>query len=59
MHVVWLSTISRFRIGDFYADTDKKNKDLEILKKAKAEFRDLGMDYWLGKTQEVLARIRL
>jgi hypothetical protein len=29
---------------------------LETLKKAEAMFHDMGMDYWLGKTQEVLAR---
>ncbi len=25
--------------------------------KAEAEFKDMGMDYWLRKTQEALARL--
>ncbi len=30
---------------------------LENLKKAETMFREMGMDYWLGKAQEVLARL--
>ncbi len=29
----------------------------QTLKKAEAEFKDMGMDYWLRKAQEVLARV--
>jgi hypothetical protein len=30
---------------------------LEHLKKTEALFEKMGMDYWLGKTREVLAKI--
>jgi tetratricopeptide (TPR) repeat protein len=43
-------------LGELYADTGQKDKALEALKKAEAEFKDMGVDYWLKKTQEVLAR---
>jgi tetratricopeptide (TPR) repeat protein len=42
-------------LGELYADTGRKDEALETLKHAEAEFKDMGMDYWLSKTQEVLA----
>ncbi len=47
----------RLFLGELYADTGQTEKALETLKKAEAEFKDMGMDYWLRKTQEVLARV--
>jgi len=44
-------------LGELYADSGWKEKALEALKKAEAEFKDMGMDYWLNKTQEALARV--
>jgi len=44
-------------LGEIYIHTDQKEKALENLKKAEANFREMGMDYWLNKTQEVLDRI--
>ena len=44
-------------LGELYADTGRREKALERLKKAEAEFKAMGMDYWLRKTQEVLARV--
>ena len=35
----------------------QKKKSLENLKKAEENFREMGMDYWLDKTQEVLKRL--
>jgi hypothetical protein len=32
---------------------------LQALKKAEAEFRDMGMDYWLHRTQEVLEQVKI
>ena len=46
------------RLGVLYADTGQKEKALKTLKKAEAEFQDMGMDYYLQKTQEALERIR-
>jgi tetratricopeptide (TPR) repeat protein len=42
-------------LGELYADTGRSEKALETLKKAEAEFKDMGMDYWLRRTQEALA----
>ena len=44
-------------LGELYADTGQREKALEYLKKAQGMFREMGMDYWLGKTQEVLERV--
>jgi tetratricopeptide (TPR) repeat protein len=45
-------------LGELYADTGQKDKALEALKKAEAEFKDMGMDYWLRRTQEALERVQ-
>ena len=45
-------------LGELYADTGQREKALEILKKAEAAFREMGMDYYLRRTQEVLERIQ-
>jgi tetratricopeptide (TPR) repeat protein len=42
-------------LGELYADTGQKEKALEHLKKAEERFQEMGMRYWLAKTQEVLA----
>ncbi|MFC1856911.1 adenylate/guanylate cyclase domain-containing protein [Thermodesulfobacteriota bacterium] len=52
-----LYSVGYIFLGEFYADTGQKEKALENLRKAEAEFRDMGMDYWLKKTQEVLDRL--
>jgi class 3 adenylate cyclase/tetratricopeptide (TPR) repeat protein len=40
-------------LGEFYIHTSRKDKALETLKKAEGMFREMGMDYWLAKTQDV------
>ena len=45
-------------LGELYDDSDQKENPLENLNKAKAMFREMGMDYWLTKTQEVLDRLQ-
>jgi class 3 adenylate cyclase/tetratricopeptide (TPR) repeat protein len=47
-----------FSLGEPYADAGQTEKALETLKKAEAAFQEMGMDYWLRRTQEVLARIQ-
>ena len=42
-------------LGELYADTSRYEKALENLKKAEAEFANMGMDYWLGRTYAVYA----
>jgi hypothetical protein len=44
-------------LGELYADTGQKDLALENLKKAEAMFQEMGMDYWLAKTHEVLGRL--
>jgi tetratricopeptide (TPR) repeat protein len=44
-------------LGEFYADTGQKEKAQENLKKAERMYQEMGMDYWLAKTQEVLNRL--
>ncbi len=51
------SSIGYLYLGELYADRGEKEKALENLQKAESMFQEMGMDYWLGKTQEVLARL--
>ena len=44
-------------LGDLYAASGRPKEALENLKKAEALFEKMGMDFWLGKTREVLARL--
>ncbi len=44
-------------LGEAYAEAGRREEALHNLKKAEGMFRDMGMDYWLGKAQEALARL--
>jgi len=44
-------------LGEFYSDTGQNEKAIESLTRAEAEFREMGMGYWLNRTQEILGRI--
>jgi tetratricopeptide (TPR) repeat protein len=44
-------------LGELYAESGRKEEALQNLKKAEGMFQDMGMDYWLGKAQEALARL--
>jgi tetratricopeptide (TPR) repeat protein len=44
-------------LGEFYVDTDQREKALENLNKAEEMFQKMEMDYWLAQNQEVLQRI--
>ena len=44
-------------LGELYADTGQIEKALEKLRVAELRFQEMRMDYWLAKTQEVLARL--
>ncbi|MBI5582471.1 MAG: AAA family ATPase [Deltaproteobacteria bacterium] len=43
-------------LGEVCAASGRSNEALEHLKKAEALFEKMGMEYWLGKTREVLAK---
>jgi class 3 adenylate cyclase/tetratricopeptide (TPR) repeat protein len=44
-------------LGELYADNNQREKALENLKKAAGMFQEMGMDYWLIKTREILKRL--
>jgi len=44
-------------LGELYLNTSQKKKAFENLKKAESMHKEMGMDYWLAKTQEVLAAL--
>jgi tetratricopeptide (TPR) repeat protein len=46
-------------LGELYADTGKREKALQNLKKAEGMFKEMGMDYWLARTQGVLGRLHV
>lgn len=45
-------------LGELYIDTGHKAKALNNLKKAEAAFSEMGMDYWLQRTQGLLEKIQ-
>jgi tetratricopeptide (TPR) repeat protein len=53
-----LYSLGYFFLGELYTDTGQREKVLENLKKAEGMFKEMGMDYWLRKTQEVLGRLQ-
>jgi hypothetical protein len=44
-------------LGELYVDTGQREKGLKNLKKAEVLFKEMGMDYWLARTPEVLDRL--
>ena len=44
-------------LGELYLNTMKKEMAVKNLKKAEEMFQEMGMDYWLARTQEVLAEV--
>jgi len=52
----WFS-VSRLFLGEVYADAGQKEKALENLKTAESMFQKTGMEYWLGRTHDVLAEL--
>ena len=52
-----MSCLGYLWLGEVYAESGRREEALENLKKAEGMFREMGMDYWLGKAQEALARL--
>ena len=44
-------------LGELYASTGNKEVALNNLRKAESIFQEIGMDYFLSKTQEILSRL--
>jgi len=45
-------------LGELYADTGQRGEAMKNLKKAENAFQEMGMDYWLSRTQEVQERLQ-
>ena len=41
-------------LGELYVNSGQREKALENLEKVEEMFQEMGMDYWLARTQEVL-----
>ena len=44
-------------LGELYTSTGNKEDALNNLRKAESMFQEIGMDYYLSKTQEILSRL--
>jgi hypothetical protein len=44
-------------LGELFTYANEREKALEILKRAEKAFQEMGMDYWLARTQRVLGRL--
>jgi tetratricopeptide (TPR) repeat protein len=44
-------------LGELYSSTGNKEDALNNLRKAESMFQEIGMDYYLSKTQEILSRL--
>ena len=44
-------------LGELYADMGHREKALENLNKAEEMFQEMGMDYYLAKTREIMERV--
>ncbi|MBC8509662.1 MAG: hypothetical protein H8D34_32850 [Chloroflexi bacterium] len=52
----WLTQGYLF-LGELYGNWGHKERALENLKKAEVMFQEMGMAYWLDKTQEAQERL--
>jgi tetratricopeptide (TPR) repeat protein len=43
-------------LGELYADMGYKDKALETLRKVHQVFQEMGMDYWMNRTQRLLKK---
>ena len=45
-------------LGELYADAGQEERAISQLRKAKAMFQEMDMDYWLAKTEKVLEKLK-
>jgi tetratricopeptide (TPR) repeat protein len=53
------TAVGHFYLGELNASSGRIEEAIEHLRKAEAMFREMGMDYWLGKAQSALANTNL
>jgi predicted negative regulator of RcsB-dependent stress response len=51
------SCLGQLWLGEVYAEAGRHDAALKTLKTAEAMFREMGVDYWLSKAREALARL--
>ena len=44
-------------LGDLYNDMGRRDEALQHLRKAEEMFQEMGMDYWLNRTKEILGKV--
>jgi len=44
-------------LGEVYAESGRHDEAVENLKKAEAMFQEMGMNYWLAKARDALAKL--
>jgi hypothetical protein len=52
-----MTAVGHFHLGELCATSGRTVEAMEHLQKAEVMFRQMGMDYWLGKMQGALARL--
>jgi class 3 adenylate cyclase/tetratricopeptide (TPR) repeat protein len=50
-------TLGYMIMGEVYAESGRPEEALEPLKKAEGMFQEMGMDYWLGRTRDLLGKL--
>jgi tetratricopeptide (TPR) repeat protein len=50
-------SVGHLFLGELCANAGQKEKAQENLKKAETMFREMGMDYWLGRTRKLLEKL--
>lgn len=53
-----LYAVGYYYLGELYAQTGQREKARENLHKAEAMYQEMGMDYWLRRTQEDMAKLQ-
>jgi len=51
------SAVGYLRLGELYSETGLQEKAMYNLEKAREMFQEMGMDYWLTKTEVVLEKL--
>ena len=51
------NTVCYLYLGDFYADTGQKDTALETLRRADGMLAEMGMDFWIERSREIMERL--
>jgi cytochrome c-type biogenesis protein CcmH/NrfG len=45
-------------LGELYADSGRRREALDALGRAQGAFKEMGMDYWLARTEKALEGLK-